>query len=310
MPSALILGAGAIGAFFGSALSRQGFDVSVVCRSDYEVVKQTGFHIRSPLLGEHRFEPKQVFSSAQQAGNQHDFVLLTTKVLEDEDRAAFLRPVVGERTVILLIQNGIDIEAQIQAAFAENELLSAVAFIAVSRTAPGEIHHQSAGSLTLGRYPRGISAAVQQLASAFEAAGVPCSATEDIVKARWQKALWNATFNPISIMGGVLDTATILRTEDDRRFVRTAMTEVAAVACAAGYPIAPELIGKLIEATRAMPPYKSSMALDFENGRRMEIEAIIGNVVRAARERDVSVPTLDAIYRIAKMVEAKVNQSD
>jgi 2-dehydropantoate 2-reductase len=309
MPSALILGAGAIGAFFGSALSRQGFEVSVVCRSDYELVKETGFHIRSPLLGEHRFKPTHVFSSAQHAGTEHDFVLLTTKVLEGEDRAAFLRPVVGERTVIVLIQNGIDIEAQIQDAFAANELLSAVAFIAVSRSAPGEIHHQSAGSLTLGRYPHGISAAAHQIASAFEAAGVPCKTTEDIVKARWQKALWNATFNPISIMGGVLDTAIILRTEEDRRFVRTAMMEIAAVAAAAGYAIAPEVIDKLIAATRDMPPYKSSMALDFENGRPMELEAIIGNVVRAAREREVAVPILDAIYRIAKMVEAKRDQS-
>ncbi len=306
MPSSLILGAGAIGAFFGSALARQGFGVSVVCRSDYEVVKQTGYHIRSPLLGEHRFAPIQVFSSAQEAGANHDFVFLTTKVLEGEDRAAFLRPVVGKDTVIVLIQNGIDIETDIHAAFPENELLSGVAFIAVSRTGPGEVHHQSAGSLTLGRYPRGMSPAAQQITSALEAAGVPCKPTEDIVKARWQKALWNATFNPISIMGGALDTATILRTEQDRRFVRTAMTEIAAVAAAAGYAIAPEVIDKLIEGTLAMPAYKSSMALDFENGRPMEIEAIIGNVVRAAHQRDVAVPTLSAIYRIAKMVEAKM----
>jgi 2-dehydropantoate 2-reductase len=306
MPSSLILGAGAIGAFFGSALARQGFDVSVVCRSDYQVVKQTGFHIRSPLLGEHRFTPAQVFSSAQEAGSQHDLVFLTTKVLEGEDRAAFLRPVVGNSTIIVLIQNGIDIEADIQAAFEDNEILSGVAFIAVSRTSPGEVHHQSAGSLTLGRYPRGISSTAQRITSAFEAAGVPCKPTEDIVKARWQKALWNATFNPISIMGGALDTAIILRTEEDRRFVRTAMLEVAAVAAAAGYAIAPEVIDKLIEGTLAMPAYKSSMALDFENGRPMEIEAILGNVVRAAHQRQVAAPTLNAIYRVAKMVEAKM----
>jgi 2-dehydropantoate 2-reductase len=206
----------------------------------------------------------------------------------------------------VLIQNGIDIEADIQAAFGENEILSGVAFIAVSRTSPGEVNHQSAGSLTLGRYPRGISSAAQQITSALEAAGVPCKPTEDIVQARWQKALWNATFNPISIMGGALDTAIILRTQEDRRLVRTAMLEVAAVAAAAGYAIAPEVIDKLIEATLAMPAYKSSMALDFENGRPLELEAILGNVVRAAHQRDVAVPTLDAIYRIAKMVEAKM----
>lgn len=305
MPSVLILGAGAIGAFFGSALARQGFDVSVVCRSDYEAVKQAGFHLRSPLLGEHIFRPRKVFPSAHQAGNDYHFVLLATKVLEGEDRAELLRPAVGLQTVIVLIQNGIDIERDIQTTFTQNELISGVAFIAVSRTGPGAIHHQSAGSLTLGRFPSGISSAAQQLASAFEAAGVPCRLTEEIVQARWQKALWNATFNPISILGGALDTAIILGSEESRRFVRTAMFEVAAVAAAAGYAIAPESIDKLIEATQAMPPYKSSMALDFESGRPMEIEAILGNVIRAARQRNVTVPTLDAIYRLAKMVEAK-----
>jgi 2-dehydropantoate 2-reductase len=306
MPSLLVIGAGAIGAFFGSALARQGMKVSVVCRSDYSAVSKTGFHIRSPLLGEHRFMPERVFASPQEAGPRFDFVLLSTKVLEDSNRAELLRPVVGEQTTIVLIQNGIDIEPEVHAAFASNELLSGVAFIAVSRAGPGEIHHQSVGSLTLGRFPNGTTNSAQHLAALYEASGIPCKVTNDIVTARWQKALWNATFNPISVMGGGLDTAMILRTEQDRALVRTAMLEVAQVAAAAGHPVPLEMIDKLIEGTRAMPPYKSSMALDFENGREMELEALIGNVVRAAGQHGVAIPTLETIYRVAKMVEAKM----
>lgn len=304
MSSLLVIGAGAIGAFFGSALARQGVQVSVVCRSEYETVKHSGFHIRSPLLGEHRFVPHEVLRANEPIDPHYDLVLLSTKVLASENRPALLRPALRPGTVIVLIQNGIDIEPEVQAAFAEYEIVSAVAFIAVSRSGPGEIVHQAAGSLTLGSFPRGISASARQLGTWFEASGVPCRLTDDIVKARWQKALWNATFNPISILGG-LDTATITRTAEDREFVRTAMREVAAVASAAGHDLPAELIDKLIDTTRAMPAYKSSMGLDFERGRAMEIEAILGNVVRTGRSHGVPIPTLETLYRLAKMVEAQ-----
>jgi 2-dehydropantoate 2-reductase len=175
----------------------------------------------------------------------------------------------------------------------------------VAKTGPGEIHHQSVGSLTIGRYPDGITSSARTLSALFEASKVPCKLTDDVIAARWQKALWNATFNPISIIGGILDTSMMLRTSDDRAFVRKAMQEIADIAAAAGYPIETQVIERLMEATRAMPAYKTSMALDFEHGRPMEIEAILGNVVRTARDRKVAAPTLETIYALAKMVERK-----
>src|SRR5690606_21410391 len=247
--------------------------------------------------------PDQVFRNTNDAGRAFDYVVLATKVLDSMDRAALLEPAVGEASSIVLLQNGLDIEAPIAAAFPENELISAIAFIAVSRTAPGKVHHQSEGSLVIGRYPSGDSPRADQLASLFKASAIPCRVTPDIVTARWQKALWNAAFNPISIMGGVLDTSAILRTPESRRFIRDTMVEIAATAHAAGHPIDEAVIDKLIEGTRAMPPYKTSMALDFEHGREMEIEAILGNVVRAARRLGQGVPRLETIYSIAKMIE-------
>jgi 2-dehydropantoate 2-reductase len=117
--------------------------------------------------------------------------------------------------------------------------------------------------------------------------------------------VWNAVFNPISILGGVLDTATILKAEADRAFVRRSMQEVCDVATAAGHPQSPNLIEQMIATTKAMSAYKTSMALDYENGRPMEIEAILGNTVRAARKAGVATPTLDAVYALATMVARK-----
>lgn len=301
----LILGAGAVGAFYGSALARQGAQVSVVCRSDYDAVQRNGYAIRSPLLGDHDFRPHRVYRDAAQCDSAPDLVMLTSKVLPTIDRIALLRPVVGASTTILLIQNGVDIEEEIADAFAANDLLSALAFIAVGRGAPGEVHHQSLGSLVLGRYPRGVTPMAERLAAMFEASKVKCKVTDDVVTARWQKAVWNAPFNPISIMGGVLNTAQMLGSPEAEALVRKAMQEVCATASASGHPQSGEVIDRMIASTRAMPPYKTSMALDYENGRPMEIEAILGAVVRAARRAGVPTPALETIYAIAKMIESK-----
>jgi 2-dehydropantoate 2-reductase len=302
-PSILIVGAGAVGALFGSALARQGARVSVVCRSDFDVVSRQGYNIRSPLLGDHLFRPASVLREVADCATAPDYLILTVKVLPEVDRAALIRPAVGPRTVIVLIENGVDIEPDIAAAFPDNELLSSLAFVGVGRTAPGEIHHQTSGWLILGQYPSGITPATQKLAALFEASGVGCKLTENVIGARWQKAVWNATFNPISIMGGVLDTAMMLKTPEDQAFVRQAMQEVCAVAAAAGHPQHPALIEQMIGSTHSMPAYKTSMALDYENNRPMEIEAILGNTVRAGRKYSVPMPALESIYALARMIQ-------
>src|ERR1043165_6450132 len=238
----LIVGAGAVGALFGSALARQGARVAVVCRSDFDAVSRDGYDIRSPLFGDHRFRPDHVYREAAECREPPDYLLLTSKVLESVDRAALIRPAVGPRTAIVLIQNGVDIEAPIAAAFPDNELLSSLAFVAVGRSAPGRVDHLSLGSLILGRYPSGVSPAAQQLAAAFEAGKVPCKLSESVVGARWQKAVWNVVFNPISILGGVLDTDAMLRTDAEVQFARRSMQEGCDGAQAAGPPQSPALI--------------------------------------------------------------------
>jgi 2-dehydropantoate 2-reductase len=306
MTSILIVGAGAVGALFGSALARQGAQVSVVCRSDFDVVQREGYDIVSPLLGNHRFRPHQVLRDAADCPAPPDFLILTVKVLASVDRVALIRPAVGPRTVIVLIENGIDIEPEIAAAFPENELLSGLALVGVGRTAPGKVEHQMMGQLNLGRYPAGPSAAADQLASMLNAGGIGCKVTEDVVTARWQKAVWNATFNPISITGGMLDTAVMLGTPESMAFIRRAMEEVCAVAAAAGHPMPPKLIAQLISGTKAIPPYHTSMALDYKYGRPMEIEAILGNTVRVARQHGVDTPVLETLYALTKMIEKRL----
>jgi 2-dehydropantoate 2-reductase len=306
-PSILIVGAGAIGALYGSALARQGALVSVVCRSDYEQVQRQGYAITSRLLGDHVFRPHAVLREVSRCESPPDYLILTVKVLPDVDRAALIRPAVGPGTVIVLIENGIDIETDIVAAFPQNEVLSVLAFVQVNRTAQGEIVHHALGSLAMGRYPSGITPAAQRLAALFEASRLGCNLTENVVSARWQKAVWNTAFNPVSILGGAMDTEMMLRTPENQELIRTAMNEVCAAAAAAGHPMHPKLVDRMLADTRALPGYKTSMAVDYENGRPMEIEAILGNVVRSGRKNGVAMPVLETIYALAQMVQNRQN---
>jgi 2-dehydropantoate 2-reductase len=277
--------------------------VSVTCRSDYDAVAQQGYSIRSALLGDHVFRPDAVYRDTSDVAQPPDYLLLTVKVLPGVDRAALIKAAIGQRTVIVLIENGVDIEADVAQAFPQNELLSCLAFIGVSRLGNGEIHHQTLGSLTMGRYPAGPTPAGEQLAALFESVKIGCRLVPELATARWQKAVWNAVFNPFSTLGGVLDTQQMLADPESERFIRQAMTEICEIARTLGAPQSPKLIEQNIQGTKAMPAYKTSMALDYEHGRPLELEAILGNVVRAGRNAGVAIPALESLYAIAKAVE-------
>jgi 2-dehydropantoate 2-reductase len=303
----LVIGTGAIGSFYGSLLAKTGHSVSVAARSDYEAVKAKGIHVRSETLGDYTFRPAAVVRSAAELEAKPDCVLLCIKVVEGADRIGLLRDAVGPGTSIVLISNGIDIEPEIAAAFPGNELVSGLAFIGVTRTAPGEIWHQAYGRLMLGNYPGGASERVKALAAAFEEAGINGIATEDITTARWQKCVWNAAFNPLSVLSGGLDTLDILSTQEG--FVRAIMQEIRAVAAANGHPLPEDIVEKNIASTYKMPPYRTSMLVDFEAGQPMETEAILGNAVRAGRRAGVAIPHLESVYALMKLRELRTVKS-
>ncbi|BCX82866.1 2-dehydropantoate 2-reductase [Methylomarinovum caldicuralii] len=302
---ALIVGTGAVGGFYGALLAKAGWEVAVVSRSDHDTVAANGIHIRS-TLGEWTFRPAAVYRKADEAETPPDYVILCTKVLPDIDRTALIRGAVGPDTTIVLIQNGVEIEAEVAAAFPENALISGLAFVCVSRTGPGQVWHQAYGNLMLGDFPAGIGPRVETLADAFNRSGIRAKAVAEVVAARWRKCVWNAPFNPLSVLSGGLYTADILESQEG--FVRTLMQEVCAIAAACGHPLPDAVIDRNIDDTYKMPPYKTSMLLDFEAGRPMETEAILGNAVRAARREGVAVPHLESVYALMKLRELQLER--
>jgi 2-dehydropantoate 2-reductase len=302
--SVLIVGAGAIGAFYGAVLARAGCEVSAVARSDYDAVRRHGYRVES-RFGDLSFRPVQVVRAAEEHRGPVDYALVALKLVQGVDRVALVRPALRPGTAIVLIQNGIGIEEELARVFPGHELLSAVAYAGVSREAPGHVrHHSQYTRLVLGRYPAGLSPAAERFAGLVQAGGAHCALTEDIVGARWLKCAWNTVFNPLSALGAGLGTRDILSGKEAIAFVRAAIEEVCTIAAADGHPLAPGTADKTIEGTLRMGNYVSSMGQDWRAGRPMETEALLGNAVRAARRLGVPAPRLEALYAELLMLEA------
>jgi 2-dehydropantoate 2-reductase len=196
----LIIGAGAIGGFYGSLLAKAGAEVAVVCRSEYEHVKLHGFFIDSHELGSWTFTPSQVLKNAAEYEDAADYVLLCTKVIPPVDRVALIRPAVTAGTAIVFIQNGVEIEQEILSAFPGNEIISGLAYICCNRKRKGEILHLAYGRLTFGNLPGSVSKKTTQLCDLIRQSGIECIATGNIVAERWKKCVWNAPFSPLSVL--------------------------------------------------------------------------------------------------------------
>lgn len=303
----LVVGSGAIGGFYGGKLSQAGVGISTVCRSDYDTVKTKGFNIKS-IWGDFHFMPEQIVRNTSEYQKTADYILVGMKVLPEIDLVKIIRPAVGKNTAIVLIQNGLDIEEPVAQAFPDNEIISGLAFICVSRTAPANIHHLDYGRLVLGHYPNGESEKTAKLAELFNQAGVKCSVSSNVVAARWQKLVWNAPFNPISVLGGGVDTKTMLDSPESALLVEEVMKEVYELAKATGNELSSEIIRQNIDNTYKMEPYKTSMLLDYEAKRPLEVEAILGNAIRIARKKTLAVPYMQSLYSLLKLIDEKNRQ--
>jgi 2-dehydropantoate 2-reductase len=295
----LVIGSGGIAGLYGGLLHKAGWQVDMVARSDHEVVRERGLKVDS-VLGDLSFKPEKVYADIREAGTA-DWLMLAVKMLPEIDLAALIKPVVGPQTRILLIANGLDVEAPLANAFPDNNLISGVAFVCSSRTAPGHIKHTSAGRLLVGNYPSGTNTHCQLLADAFSGAGIKAGTSTNIPADRWKKSIWNASFNPLSVLANGADTDRLLGTPQAEALVRAIMTEVIQVANAEGHDLPDSLIEANLASTRAMPPYLTSMAQDYVNGHPIELDAIVGRLIGYANKHGLAIPHLRTVYEILRI---------
>lgn len=295
----LVIGSGGIGSFYAALLHKAGWQVEMVARSDHSVIREHGLEIDSPL-GDLSFRPEKVYASVEEAGPA-DWILIAVKILPETDLAALVAPAMTFSTTLCLIANGLDIEAPLAQAYPNNTLLSCVAFVGTTRVRTGVIKHSSYGNLSVGNFLSDDLAPCQLLADSLNRTGIKVGISKDIQQERWKKSIWNASFNPLSVLTNGADTGRLLATAEAEALVRALMSEVIATATAAGYPLAQDLIQKNIATTQAMSPYLTSMAVDYLNGHAIELESLLGSVVRYAHKYAVPIPHLDTLYQALKI---------
>lgn len=307
-----IVGAGALGCYYGAKLSRAGFDVHFLIRSDYEAVSANGLEIRS-FQGDFTVRPA-IHRSAHEMG-PCDLVIVGIKTTDNAVLAELLPEVMGESTVVLTLQNGLGNEEfigriieqtaakrgwPIPAGGGMERVIGGTAFLCSNRIAPGVISHTSQGWIRMAEAQGPPRARTRAIAEMFRAAQVECEVYDSLLQARWEKLVWNIPFNGLGVAAESADTAVILADESLCGAARGLMEEVIAGAAGEGISIAPGFIDRMMELTAAMGAYKSSMQLDYEAGRPLEVEAILGEPLRRARKAGVATPRLEMLYGIVK----------
>jgi 2-dehydropantoate 2-reductase len=184
-------------------------------------------------------------------------------------------------------------------------VLGGTCFLCSNKVGPGHIKHLDYGKVAIGEFARGgISERMRLIEADFQRAGIQIELNSDLLTMRWKKLMWNIPFNGLSV---TLDARTdaIMRDPHSAALAEAVMREVLAAARACGQQIADEFLDRMLADTRKMIPYDSSMKLDFNAGRPMEIEALYGNPVRAAEAAGFDPVLIRSLYRQLKFLEAR-----
>lgn len=299
--SIAIVGAGAIGSYYGARLALNGADVRFLLRSDLEAVRARGLTLKEKD-GTRVLRPVAAFSRAEEIGPV-DLVIVTLKTTANAALASLLPPLLGPATRVLTLQNGLGNEEHIAGIVGAERVLGGLCYIAVTRGEPGELLcYHTPGAITFGEFGRSASDTVRQVATLFGAAGVTTRVLDNLAEARWQKLVWNIPFNGLGIAGGGVATDRILSDPELARQVRPLMDEVADAGRRLGYEITEDFIQAQIDVTPPLGAYRPSSVVDFVAGREVELEAIWGEPLRRAQVAHLAMPRLSALY--AKLQQA------
>lgn len=287
-----IIGVGAIGGFYGSKLAYSGQEVHFLLHSDYQFVKEHGMQVDS-CDGSFHLDDVNVYQNVEDMP-KCDVVLVGLKTTNNHLLAKLLPPLLHEHTIVVLIQNGIGVEADVQQMFPKTQFVAGLAFICSAKTEPGRVNHQCYGSINLGNYSCKDEARFQQILNDFTNAGVQ-AASVPYEEARWKKAVWNMPFNGMTV---ALDTQTdlLLKNPTTRQLIRDLMMEVIGAAQHLGVTGLTEAFAdKMIETTDVMTPYSPSMKLDYDFHRPMEIHYLYSRPIEIARAAGYRMPKLEML---------------
>jgi 2-dehydropantoate 2-reductase len=302
-----IVGAGGVGGYFGGRLAQAGVDVAFLARGQHlEALRTEGLRVRS-VRGD--FQVPVTASEDPTAIGAADYVLVTVKAYDTDEVATYLSSLMGNDTAVVSLQNGVDNEDRLAEHVGVERVVGGAAYIFATIAEPGIIEHTGGpASLVIGEWGDSRNDRVGRLVEAFRSAGVTADETPDIRSVLWSK------FAFICAQAGVtaavrLPIGEIRSRPASRQLFRDLAAEVCAVAAAEGIELPADLPDKTLGfADNVEPDGYSSLHHDLVHGRRMELDALLGEVVRRAERLGVDVPNSRALYAVLQPWAARAEQ--
>jgi 2-dehydropantoate 2-reductase len=291
-----VMGAGAVGCYYGGMLARAGHEVTLIARAQHvEAVRRGG--LRMELKG---FDGNVPMRAAEEpsAVRGAKLVLFSVKSPDTERAGSMLVPHLDREAVILTLQNGVD-NAERLAATLGLEVLPATVYVAVEMAGPGHVRYHGRGELVIGQ-----SAASASIAAAFAAAGVPVEVSDNVSGALWAKLIVNCAYNALSAITQ-LPYGRLVQGEGIPAVMRAVVDECLAVARAAGVVVPGDMHQATVRIAETMPGQFSSTAQDLSRGKPTEIEHLNGFVVRKGDALGVPTPANRLLVALVKLLEKR-----
>ena len=312
-PKIAVLGAGAVGSYFGGMLARAGAPVTLIGRNPHiAAIRESGLVLDSI----HFHETIQISASTSvDALNDAEIVLLCVKSYDTEEAARSIADHLSSMAVVVSLQNGVDNVERIRAV-SGIEALAAVVYVAVELSAPGHVKHTGAGNLAIGdllglqRADSSRSDDLKKVAEVFSRAKVPCRLSQDIRSDLWTKLVMNCAYNAISALCHAR-YGPLSQNHPVQAVMRQVISEIVTVARAEGVamPSADALMESALKLGVTMRDAFSSTAQDVQRGKRTEIDSLNGYVVRRGRELGVATPANETLHALIRLLEEVSLQS-
>jgi len=295
----VIVGAGAVGCYFGGMLARAGVPVTLIGRSAHiDAIRRDGLFLERSDFQEFVSLEADTDIRAVSGGT---IVLLCVKTIDTETAAAAMATHLREGALLVSFQNGVDNVERIERATGINAI-SSVVYVAAAMSGPGRVKHSGRGDVVIGgASPRG---ALQRIAQLFERASIQCRISDDIAVELWTKLVTNCAYNAISAVTQSR-YGPIKEHPLTRGVIEELVGEVVAVGKAAGValPDREELTAATWALGDAMPTASSSTAQDVARSRPTEIDSLNGYVVRRGKELGIPTPVNSTLYALVRLIE-------
>ena len=308
-PSIAVVGASAVGGYYGARLAEAGYDVRFLMRRDYDIVRRDGLHVTSHLGDLHLPSPRLGRSAEELAEDGPvDWLLVALKAYELDRLAMLAGPLLSSETRILAIVNGIGIEDDIAALVHRYGIFGGLGYIGVGEPQAGRIMHREFGALDIGHHGDD-PAAVEEAVALWTPTVVAARPAACLPRARWLKMLWDVPFNGLSIVAAGANVDFILGTPALAAFARRVMAEVAEVAnadlAARGLPPIADPAAACDRAMRLMGTtenYIPGAGVDFVRQQPLEVDALFARPLNRAVELGIDVPSTAVLAALVQRV--------